>query len=176
MAVAFAVAPLAAQNFGAGDAARVRESFRTAAWMGSSTMLALTLLCQWRPGALIAAFTGDPAVIETGGHFLQIVSWNFVASGLIFTCSGMFQAMGHTLPALLSSASRLLTFVLPGVLLAGAPGFTLGRLWALSVASVALQAILSLFLVRAELAKRLSRLLPAGPTDELFPAPVTPKG
>jgi Na+-driven multidrug efflux pump len=143
--------------------------------MGSAIMLALTLFCQWRPGALIAAFTGEPAVIETGGQFLQVVSWNFVASGLVFTCSGMFQATGNTLPALLSSASRLLTFVLPGLLLAGLPGFTLGRLWALSVTSVALQAALSLFLVRAELAKRLPRLRPIEPAEELVPAPVAPE-
>lgn len=93
------------------------------------------------------------------GQFLRIISWNFVASGLIFTCSGMFQAMGNTLPALLSSASRLLTFVLPGLWMSAQPGFTLRQVWLLSVASVALQALLSLWLVRREQLDR--RLSPA---------------
>ena len=56
-------------------------------------------------------------VIEQGAIYLRIISWNFVATGLIFTCSGLFQALGNTWPSLLSSASRLLTFVVPVVLL-----------------------------------------------------------
>ena len=63
-------------------------------------MLVLTLLCQWNPGWLVARFTSDPEVIAVGTQFLQVISWNFVASGLIFTCSGIFQGLGHTWPAL----------------------------------------------------------------------------
>ncbi|MEO7433588.1 MAG: MATE family efflux transporter [Dokdonella sp.] len=158
MAVAFAVAPLAGQNVGAGNNARVRETFRAAVILGSGLMFVLTLFCQWRPEWLIHGFTSDPAVIATGGEFLRIISWNFVASGLIFTCSGMFQAVGNTLPALLSSASRLLTFVGPAIWLSHRPGFELRQLWFLSVATVALQALLSLWMLRGEFRKR----LPAG--------------
>jgi putative MATE family efflux protein len=150
MAVAFAVAPLAGQNVGAGHGARVRETFRTAALVGSAVMFALTLMCQWRPDWFIHGFTSDPAVIAVGAQFLHIISWNFIASGLIFTCSGMFQAMGNTLPAFMSSASRLLTFVPPAIWLSSRPGFELRQLWLLSVATVALQALLSLWLLRAQ--------------------------
>jgi len=66
----------------------------------------------------------------------------------------MFQAVGNTLPAFFSSASRLVTFVLPALWLAAQPGFELKHLWFLSVATVALQAVLSLFLLRRELQKR----------------------
>ena len=34
LAVAFAAAPVAGQNFGAGQADRVKETFRAAAWIG----------------------------------------------------------------------------------------------------------------------------------------------
>jgi Na+-driven multidrug efflux pump len=163
MAVAFAVAPVAGQNFGARDAGRVRATFRTAAWIGAALMLTLCLLCRWRPEWLVHWFARDPAVVAVASEFLHIVSWNFVASGLIFTCSGMFQAVGNTLPSLLSSATRLLTFVLPATLLAGRPGFELRHLWTLSVATVTLQALTSLWLVRNELRHRLdARLAPAG--------------
>jgi putative MATE family efflux protein len=155
MAVAFAVAPLAGQNVGAGNGARVRETFRAAAILGSVLMFLLTLLCQWRPEWFIRGFTPDPAVIATGGEFLRIISWNFVASGLIFTCSGLFQAVGNTLPALMSSGSRLLTFVVPAIWLSHQPGFELRQLWFLSVATVALQALLSLWLLRREFRSRL---------------------
>lgn len=156
MAIAFAAAPVAGQNFGAGRPARVRETFRAAAWMSGAIMLALTLLCQWRPEWFIRGFTAEVEVIRFGAEFLHIVAWNFVASGLIFTCSGLFQALGNTLPALASSASRLLTFVSPAVWLSAQPGFALRELWLLSVASVALQALLSLWLLRGEFRRRLN--------------------
>jgi Na+-driven multidrug efflux pump len=147
MAIAFATAPLAGQNVGAGQFSRVRQTFNVAALIGSVIMLVLTLLCQWQPTSLIRVFTQDAAVIAVASEFLQIISFNFVASGLIFTCSGMFQALGNTVPALLSSASRLLTFVLPAIWLSHQVGFTLHSLWLLSVASVAVQALLSCVLL-----------------------------
>jgi len=135
MAVAFAVAPVAGQNFGAHHYARVRETFRTAAIQTSVLMLAITLVCQWRPQWFIHLFTAQPEVVAVGATYLRIISWNFLASGLIFTCSGLFQALGNTWPSLASSASRLLTFVLPAVLLSRLPGFTLTQVWYLSVAT-----------------------------------------
>jgi putative MATE family efflux protein len=155
MAVAFAVAPIAGQNFGGGHGHRVRETFRAAAILGSAIMLMLTLLCQWRPEWFIRGFTTDPAVIAVGAEYLHIISWNYVASGLIFTCSGLFQALGNTVPALLTSATRLVTFVVPAIWLSTWPGFELKHLWFLSVTTVTLQTLLSLWLLRGELRKRL---------------------
>ena len=155
IAIAFAAAPLAGQNMGAAKHNRVRETLRTAVLAGSSLMLVLTLLCQVRPQLLIAGFTDDPVVIALGADFLRIISWNFLAVGLIFTCSSMFQALGNTLPSLLSSASRLLTFALPAIWLSTRPGFQLEHLWYLSVAATTLQAITSWWLLRQELRLRL---------------------
>jgi MATE family, multidrug efflux pump len=155
MAVAFAVAPVAGQNFGARQYARVRATFRSAAILSSVLMLAVTLLCQWRPAWFIDVFTRQADVVAVGAPYLRIISWNFVATGLIFTCSGMFQALGNTWPSLLSSGSRLFTFVLPAVLLSRQPHFTLTHLWYLSVATVALQALTSLTLLMREFRRRL---------------------
>jgi len=150
MALAFATAPLAGQNIGAGLPDRAWEAFRRAAVMGSVLMLALTLLCQWQPEWFIRQFTTEAEVIAVGGDFLRIISWNFVASGIIFTCSGMFQALGNTLPSLISGVSRLVTFVIPAVWLSTRPGFALRQVWYVSVATVALQALTSLWLLRRE--------------------------
>ena len=158
MAVAFAAAPIAGQNFGAGNAGRVRETFRAAAFASCGIMAVLTLVCQWQAQWLIRAFTDDPAVIETGTQYLQIISWNFVASGLVFTCSSLFQALGNTWPSLLSSALRLLIFALPAIWLSSRPGFELVQVWHLSVATVALQALVSLLLLRAQFRARLGSL------------------
>jgi Na+-driven multidrug efflux pump len=68
----------------------------------------------------------------------------------------MVQALGNTWPSLLSSASRLLTFVLPAVLLSRQPHFTLMQVWYLSVATVTLQALTSLTLLARELRRKLA--------------------
>jgi len=155
IAVAFAAAPLAGQNMGAARHDRVRQTLRTAVLAGSSIMVILTVLCQVRPEWLIGGFTDDAVVIALGGDFLRIISVNFLAMGIIFTCSSMFQALGNTLPALLSSGSRLLTFALPTIWLSSRPGFELAHVWYLSVAATTLQAITSWWLLRQELRHRL---------------------
>ncbi len=156
MAVAFSAAPIAGQNFGARRAERVRETFRAAVMLETGVMAVITLLCQIAPGSLIALFSKDPHVIEVGTGFLRIISWNFIGSGIIFTCSGMFQAMGNTWPALMSGISRLVIFAIPALWLAAQPGFTLNQLWVVSVVTVLIQAVLSFVLVQMEMRKKLS--------------------
>jgi putative MATE family efflux protein len=156
MAVAFAVAPIVGQNFGAGKKARVRQTFRSAALMGSVLMLLVMVVCLWRPALLIAGFTAEPATIRVGADYLRIVSWNCVASGFVFTCSGVLQGLGNTWPALWSSASRIVTFIVPVWWLSTRPGFTITEIWMMSVASVTLQALLSGTLALRQLRLRLS--------------------
>ena len=156
MAIAFSVAPVAGQNFGARHGTRVRATFRTAVVLETAIMVLITALCQIAPAALIAAFTRDPQVIAVGAVFLRVISWNFIGSGIIFTCSGMFQAMGNTWPALLSGASRLVIFGVPAVWLSRQAGFTLRQVWVTSVVTVVLQAVFSVSLVLLEMRKRLA--------------------
>ena len=155
MAVAFATAPIAGQNVGGGKYDRVREAFRASVFLGSAIMILLTLICQFRPEWFVHFFTKDQAVLAVAATFLHIISWNFVAQGIIFTCSGMFQALGNTLPGLLSSATRLVTFAVPALWLSSRPGFELKQLWFLSVATVTLQAVTSLLLLRGQFRRRL---------------------
>ena len=155
IAIAFATAPVAGQNFGAQMHDRVRATFRFAAIWGSLLMVLMTVLCHWQPALLVGSFTDDPQVIDVGREFLQLISLNYVASGLIFTCSGMFQALGNTLPSLLSSGTRVVTFVVPLIILARWPGFNLRQVWMLSVATTTLQAAFSLWLLRREFARKL---------------------
>jgi putative MATE family efflux protein len=159
MALAFAAPAVAGQNFGARKFGRVRETFRSAALVSAVLMLALTLVCQWRPEVFVLFFSRQPQVVAVGATYLRIISWNFVATGLIFTCSGLFQALCNTWPSLASSASRLLTFVVPAVWLSTRPSFTLTEVWYLSVATVTLQAFTSLALLQREFRRRLGAAL-----------------
>ena len=162
MAVAFAAAPIAGQNFGAKHPQRVRKTFRVAAFGSCAIMAALTAFCQWQSQWLVRAFTDDAQVIAVGAEYLRIISWNFVGIGLVFTCSSLFQGLGNTWPSLLSSALRLVTFALPAIWLSRQPGFQLAHVWYLSVATVVLQAVVSLALLRVQFRDRLGAPGPRG--------------
>jgi putative MATE family efflux protein len=148
LAISFAAAPVAGQNFGAGQRARVLETFRSSLLYVTGVMLLLTGLCQVNPGFFVAPFTSDPAVLAVGTDFLRIISLNFVAVGAAFACSGMFQALGDTVPSFVSSASRLFTFALPCVLLSRYPPAVLTDFWLTSIVGATIQAAISLWLLR----------------------------
>ncbi|MBM3795264.1 MAG: MATE family efflux transporter [Acidobacteria bacterium] len=154
MAIAFAAGPVAGQNFGARQGDRVREAYRTSAWLGAALMTVTTLLCRIMPARLIAIFTSDAGVVSMGAEYLSIVAWNFVAAGLNFTASGMFQALGNAWPSLACSAARLALFLAPALWMATQPDFALRQLWYWAVASVALQAVASYFLLQREFRRK----------------------
>jgi putative MATE family efflux protein len=156
MAVAFSIAPIAGQNYGARRADRVRETFRQSALIECSLMVLLTLVCHIAPSSMIAAFSDDAEVIAVGTVFLRIISWNFLASGLLFTCSGIFQGIGNTWPSMMSSAARLIIFAIPAIWLATRPGFQLEHLWYWSVTTTFIQAGITFMLLRSQMNKRLA--------------------
>jgi putative MATE family efflux protein len=156
MSIAFAAGPIAGQNFGAGNFARVRETFNKVALIGTFVMVAFTSLAQCKPALLLGGFDKDPETTAVALLFLQMVSLNLVAQGLIFACSSMFQGLGNTKPVLLSSGVRLITYALPIVWLSARPDFRIEQLWYVSIATTTLQAALSLWLLRLEFRKRLT--------------------
>jgi putative MATE family efflux protein len=169
VALAFAVSPVVGQNFGGRRADRVRQSIYSAIGIATVMMLVLALLAHFLPTPMIRAFSTDPHVIDFGGDYLRIVSLNFVAAGIVFTTSSIFQGIGNTWPPLFSSMTRLLLFVVPALLVAHTPGFEIRRVWYLSVASQVLQAIFNLLLLWRELRKKLKfkgleHLVPGGAT------------
>jgi Na+-driven multidrug efflux pump len=155
VAIAFATAPVAGQNFGARLGPRVRQAFYSAAGMAAAVMFVLTLLCHIAPDAMIRVFNRDPAVVAFGSEYLRIISWNFVASGVVFVSSSVFQGMGNTLPPLGSSLTRLLLFALPAYALARQPGFQMRHVWYVSLASVGVQTCVNLWLLRREFDRKL---------------------
>lgn len=103
----------------------------------------------------LGGFTADEAVIADGALFLRMVSLNLVAQGLIFVCSSAFQGLGNTRPQLISSTLRLITYVIPTLWLSTQPGFRAEHIWYLSIITTTMQALLSLWLLRREIEKRL---------------------
>lgn len=155
IAIAFSVAPVVGQNFGGRRADRVRQTFYSALWITTIIMVLLTILSQLGASIFIRGFSSDPSVIAFGSEYLQIISLNFIAMGTVFTSSSVFQGIGNTWPPLISSATRLLLFALPAVVLSTLPHFYIKQVWYLSVASILFQAIANLLLLRREFQKRL---------------------
>lgn len=156
VAIAFAVAPVVGQNFGGRRGDRVRSSYYSALLMTSVTMLLLTIASQFAGETFIRLFSKDAGVIAFGSEYLRIISLNFLAMGIVFTSSSVFQGIGNTLPPLVSSMTRLFLFVLPATLLSHRPGFQIRHVWYLSVASILFQACVNLLLLRREFQKKLT--------------------
>lgn len=168
VALGFAVAPVAGQNVGARLPERVRAVFRDAAGMATAAMLVLTVAVHLWSRQMVQLFTADPEVVRAGSVYLEIISWNFVASGVIFVASSLFQALGNTVPSLVASAIRMAMVIVPALILSRMADFRMTWVWILSAVTVWLQLGLSLFLLRRELTRRLG----AG----AVPAPLAPAG
>ena len=156
MAIAFALGPIAGQNYGAGQFGRVRETCYKGIMLSSVVMVVVTLLMQWKSDLLVGFFSEEAEVIAVGSVFLQLISLNFVAQGIVFACSGIFQGLGNTRPAMLSSSVRILVFLPFAAYLKYQPGFTINMVWYVSILSVAAQAGVSFLLVRREFRLRLN--------------------
>ncbi len=155
VALSFAVGPVVGQNFGGRKADRVRHSVWAAVGLAAAMMLVIAAITWLTAPHLIRLFSKDPAVIAFGAEYLTIVAFNFVAAGICFSTSSVFQGIGNTIPPLLSSASRLLLFALPAIMVARTPGFQIKQVWYLSVMSQVLQAIFNLLLLQRELGRKL---------------------
>ncbi|MEO5579418.1 MAG: MATE family efflux transporter, partial [Gemmatimonadaceae bacterium] len=77
VALAFSVAPVAGQNFGAKHAQRVKDTFKGAALMSVCAMILFVIVCQIAPARLVGIFTSDPSVVAVGEEYLRIVSFAY---------------------------------------------------------------------------------------------------
>jgi putative MATE family efflux protein len=158
VALGFAVAPVAGQNFGAKKPDRVRQTFRSAAAMAAAVMIALMVLVLAAAHRMVLVFSPDAQVVAVGSDYLRIISWSFVMSGVVYVGSSMFQAMGNTLPALIASFTRIALVAIPAFFFAHMPGFELRWIWYLSVGAGVAQFVLNLSLLRREYRRKLTPL------------------
>jgi putative MATE family efflux protein len=174
VALGFAVSPVAGQNFGARKAARVRETFKIAAALAAAGMFVLSTITWLGAAPMVGVFSSDAQVIAVGAEYLHIIAFNFIASGVVFVSSSMFQAMGNTMPSLITSATRILIVAVPVLFLAQSPGFALKWIWYISVFAVVVQLAMNVLLLQREFRLRLNFATPMPPSHASSPesAPV----
>jgi putative MATE family efflux protein len=154
VALAFAAGPVAGQNVGAGKADRVKTTFVSAVAMAVAGTAVSALIGYLEAERLIRIFSDDAEVIRVGVDYLHIIAWSFIASGVVFVSSSMFQALGNAVPPLITSLSRITLIGIPIVMLSHRPGFDLRTIWYLSATAVAAQMIVNLLLLQREFHKR----------------------
>jgi putative MATE family efflux protein len=170
VALAFSVAPVAGQNFGARHPDRVKKTFIAALALTILAMVAWGLVCLLASDPMVRLFSHDPQVIAIGGEYLRIVAWSFIPSGVVFVTSSMFQAMGNTLPPLGASLARIVLVGIPAIVLSRMEGFQLRWMWYVSVTAVVLQMITVLVLLQREYRVRLT---PFAQLPSSSPGPAT---
>jgi putative MATE family efflux protein len=154
VAVAMSATAVAGQNFGARNAERVRGTVRAALTMSAVLMTAVTLFAITGAPWIARIFSSEPEVIRQTVEFMRVLGWNFVPSALAFTCSALFQGLGNTWPPLYSTAIRVFLFMTVGIWMAHQPWFHLNYLFAVSVATVMLQALMTYAWLRQEVARK----------------------
>ena len=154
--IAQALQPIAGYNYGAGKIPRVKESFRLAWRAGTVYAIAAATLFLLFPEPFLRMFIKeadllqDPKLLIYGKDGIRALMVLFPLAGYQIMAGGLFQAVGRAVPALITSISRQLIFLLPlGLILPRLWGFT-GVLLAFPAAEL-LGLVLSLFLVRSEM-------------------------
>jgi putative MATE family efflux protein len=71
VALGFAVAPVAGQNFGARQAHRVKQTFHAGARLAGGAMLAVAVIVWLFGEPLVRVFTADPAAVSVGTEYLN---------------------------------------------------------------------------------------------------------
>ena len=142
MAIAFASPSIAGQNYAAGEHQRVRSIFTITSIMTTVILTIVALLCFFIPERLVGLFSDDASVVHVASSYLHYVGLSFPVFGLIFTMSGMFQALGNTLPSLISAVIRMMVFTSTLYFLSSQPYFNMVNVWGLIVFASILQAVI----------------------------------
>jgi len=113
-----AVMAIAGQNYGAKDLYRVRQTYITGLLTGlAMAVVSIPIMLTLSP-AMMAIFTDDPVIQDTGASYLRIDAFAFYAYVVIFMSTATLQALKQPLfPMALGIARQLIIPVSINVLL-----------------------------------------------------------
>ena len=92
--------------------------------MAVSLMVVSAIVCYTFAAQLMAVFSPERRRHRRWRRVLHIVAWSFVASGVVFVGSSMFQALGNTIPRC-CRRSAIVLIATPVLMLSRLPGFHL---------------------------------------------------
>jgi putative MATE family efflux protein len=108
--------PIVGYNFGARKFCRVQNAIRLSIIVSTAICMASFGILFFFPSAILGLFTSDMEVLRVGAHASRLIALGLPVVGFQVMASGMYQAIGKALPALLLSMARQLFFLIPLVL------------------------------------------------------------
>lgn len=109
--------PIVGYNFGAKKFCRVQNAIRLSITVSTAICMASFGILFFFPSSILGLFTSDMEVLRVGVHASRLVALGLPVVGFQVMASGMYQAIGKALPALLLSMARQLFFLIPLVLI-----------------------------------------------------------
>jgi len=149
--IAFATVPIAGQNFGARDFARVRGTFRFAVLANVAAAVVALIICQWQAPFLTGLFTSEPPALERGAEYLRLVSWTLLAQSVALSCWALFRALGTTTLSLAGASIGFVAFALTALWLHQQARFEVRHVWLLMICTGVLQAAIAFGLLSRQL-------------------------
>jgi putative MATE family efflux protein len=108
--------PIVGYNYGANQPERVRQVVRLANIITTIMSTATTIMLLAVPAFLIGLFINDPDVLALGTPAIRIVILAFPTVGFQVVASGMYQALGKAMPALVLALLRQVIVLTPLIL------------------------------------------------------------
>lgn len=160
MGITQGLQPILGFNYGAKQYGRVKQSFNLAIISATVYGLVFFIIIISIPRTIFGAFSRDPELLSVGTTALRYMVLMLPLIGFQVVGSGLFQALGKAIEALVLSLSRQVLILIPMVIVLPLL-FGITGVWLSFPFSDALSFIITLFLVIAQMRK----LAPAGKGD-----------
>ena len=109
-----AISAITAQNYGAGRPERAREALRFAILINLIWAVAVCVLCELFPGAVIGVFRREPEIIAAGTAYLRSYIIDIIFACVHFCFSGYFNGSSHSGITFLHNILSALIIRIPG--------------------------------------------------------------
>ncbi len=112
------ISAIAAQNMGAGEHRRARQTLFYGAGMAVAIGCVFALIFQWLSEPVLRLFTNETAVITLGTQYLTSYVFDCVAAAVHFSFSGFFCAYGFSVVSFIHNVCSIVLVRVPGAWLA----------------------------------------------------------
>ncbi len=111
--ISSAISAMVAQNFGANNLKRVKQTFFSGAIIAEAfTAVIFAISCIF-PEQILGLFGDDPAIIKLGTDYLSTFSFDYIIVPIQFCFNGLYIGSGHTTFALVSGMCSAILFRIP---------------------------------------------------------------
>lgn len=113
MGITSGAQPVLGFNYGAKENGRVKEGIRFMAVLGVAYTVLAWIGVMLAPQQLMAVFSGDTAIVNTGAHMLNLYFFGFFFMAFQFAGQATFQSLGKVKQAIFFSLFRKVMIVVP---------------------------------------------------------------